>query len=249
MADIIKKYPFSVLYEDNHLLVINKPAGYLVQGDQTKDKPLVEIAKDYIAEKYDKPGKVFCGVVHRLDRPVSGVLIFARTSKGLERMNALFRKREIYKTYWAVVKKRPKIREGKLVHYLKKDPKKNITKAYEGPVEDAQKAELTYKTLGKLNDHWLIEVNPITGRPHQIRVQLAAMGCPIRGDIKYGFSKKNPEGNINLHARRIDFVHPVKKEKIMIKAPLPETQFWEQFLQLDDKLKNKDIEKLLKNES
>ena len=230
-----------VLYEDNHLLVVNKPCGLLVQGDKTGDETLADIGKQYLKEKYKKPGNVFLGVVHRLDRPVSGVVLMARTSKALERLNKQFRQRKIYKKYWAVVKRKPKKEKDKLVHWLVKDREKNIVKAYDRPVDGAQQAELWYTVLGKLNDHYLLEVNPLTGRPHQIRVQLAAMGCPIRGDIKYGFRKPNADACINLHAREIIFTHPVKKTKQRIKASLPENQFWEQFL-VFDKVKIKEDE-------
>lgn len=227
-------YPFQVLYEDNHLLIVNKKAGLLTQGDETRDKTLADYAKEYIKEKYEKPGDVFLGIPHRLDRPVSGLIILARTSKGLERMTELFRERKIQKTYWAIVKRKPKEEKGKLTHWLIKDEKRNFVTAYDYPQENALKAELNYRVLGELNDHFLIEVNPITGRPHQIRVQLASMGCPIRGDIKYGFSKPNLDASINLHSRRAYFIHPVKKEPILVKAGLPESDFWEQFLVLDN---------------
>lgn len=224
---------YEVLYEDNHLLIVNKPAGSLVQGDKTGDKPIVEEYKKYLKEKYDKPGKVFLGVVHRLDRPVSGVLLFARTSKALERMNKLFKKRDVQKTYWAVVKRKPRKESGTLTHYLVKDTEKNVVTAYDEPVEGAQKATLHYKTLGEKNEHYLIEVYPVTGRPHQIRVQLASMGCPIRGDLKYGFRNPNKDGNINLHSKKLSFIHPVQKDRLTVVAPLPSDEFWEQFIPLD----------------
>ena len=234
-----------VLYEDNHLIIVNKPGGVLVQGDETGDTPIVETAKQYLKEKYQKPGDVFLGVVHRLDRPVSGVVIFARTSKSLGRMNKLFRERKVYKTYWAVVKKRPPQEKGKLTNWLVKNPEKNVVSSFDRPGEDRQKAELYFKELGRLNEHSLLEINPITGRPHQIRVQLASMGCPIRGDLKYGFHKPNKDGNINLHARRVVFEHPVKNEKMIVTAPLPDNDFWNQFLILDDqKIRDKDIDRI-----
>ena len=229
----MKKKAFSVVYEDNHLLVVNKAAGILVQGDKTKDKTLTDYCKEYIAAKYKKPGAVFLHPVHRLDRPVSGLVVFARTSKGLERMMELFRKREIHKVYWAVVKNKPKEESGKLTHYLVKDEQKNFVKAYAKEVPGSQKAELNYKTVGKLNDHWLLEVRPVSGRPHQIRVQLASMDCQIRGDIKYGFHKPNADANINLHAFHLVFVHPIKKEKVYLRAALPEEAFWEQYLEFE----------------
>lgn len=239
------KRPFLVVYEDNHLIVVNKRSGVLVQGDKTGDKNLSDYVKEYIKEKYDKPGAVFLGTIHRIDRPVSGLVAFGRTSKGLERMNKLLREKKLYKTYWAIVKRKPKEAKGKLTNWLVKDPKTNKVTAHNHEVPNSKKAELTYKVLGALNDHYLLEVLPITGRPHQIRVQLAAMGCPIRGDIKYGFSQPNPDKSINLHARKLNFVHPVTKEAIHVKAPLPENQFWEQFLVFDQKDK-RDIRNVLK---
>jgi 23S rRNA pseudouridine1911/1915/1917 synthase len=226
--------PLNVVYEDNHLIVINKPSGILVQGDSTGDKPLVEYAKDYVKEKYNKPGAVFMGVVHRLDRPVSGLVVFARTSKALERMNKIFADRKVQKTYWAITRQKTRPETGKLKHWLIKDPAKNTTKAYAEMVNGAKLAELNYRYLGTLNRHHLIEVKPITGRPHQIRVQLAAIGCPIRGDIKYGFKQPNTDASIHLHARKLYFIHPVKKEPVDLIAGLPETDFWEQFLNLDE---------------
>lgn len=239
----MKRYDLNVLYEDNHLLIVNKPGGVLVQGDRTGDEPLVDRCKSYLKEKYNKPGEVFLGVVHRLDRPVSGVVVFARTSKALERMNKLFRTRDVKKVYWAVVKKKPRVNEATLTNWLLKDPAKNKTAVFPDQVEGSKKAELQYKFVGKLNDHFLIEVNPITGRPHQIRVQLANIGCPIRGDLKYGFAKANKDGNIHLHAKNLEFIHPVKKEPVKVRAGLPSDDFWEQFLALERiKVKNKNID-------
>ena len=229
----MKAKAFSVVYEDNHLLVVNKAAGILVQGDKTKDKTLTDYCREYIAKKYEKPGAVFLHPIHRLDRPVSGLVAFARTSKGLERMMELFRKRDIHKVYWALVKRRPKEEMGKLTHWLTKDEVKNFVTTHDQEVEGSQKAELNYKVLGHMNDHYLLEVRPISGRPHQIRVQLAYMGCPIRGDLKYGFAKPNPDASINLHAFHLVFEHPIKKEKLFLRAALPETEFWEQFLELE----------------
>jgi len=221
--------PLQVLYEDNHLLVINKPAGVLVQGDATGDIPLVEIAKQYIGKKYNKPGDVFLGVVHRLDRPVSGVVVFARTSKALERMNALFRDRETQKTYWALVAARPPRPEGTLVHWLVKDEKKNKTTAYSKETPIGSRSELNYNVIDSKRGYFLVEVNPITGRPHQIRVQLASMGCPIVGDVKYGSEISSPDGSIALHARQLSFIHPVKKEPLTISAKLPQNDWWNPF--------------------
>lgn len=227
------KKAFDVIYEDNHLIIVNKRAGVLVQSDKTGDKNLAEHVKDYIKEKYNKPGAVFLGTVHRLDRPVSGLVIFARTSKGLERMNEIFRKRQIQKTYWAISNRKPREKKGKLVHWLLKNRDNNTVKAYDEEVEGSQKAELYYRYIGKVNKHHLIEVEPITGRSHQIRVQLASMGCSIRGDLKYGYPKPNPDASINLHARRVYFKHPIKKEPLLCKAAVPNNPFWEEFLALD----------------
>lgn len=222
--------PFSVLYEDNHLLIVNKASGVLVQGDATGDVPLAELGKLYIKEKYQKPGAVFLGVVHRLDRPVSGVVVLARTTKALERMNALFREKETQKTYWAIVAQKPPQPEGTLVHWLLKDEKKNKTTAYKRETPDALRSELSYKILGQAAGYWLLEVQPVTGRPHQIRVQLASMGCVIKGDVKYGDDAPNDDGSICLHARALSFTHPVKKEPLTVKAPVPAGGLWKYFL-------------------
>jgi len=218
-----------ILYEDNHLLAINKTAGVLVQGDETGDEPLVEICKKYIKEKYSKPGEVFLGVVHRLDRPVSGVVVFARTSKALERMNALFRDRETKKTYWVIVQNKPAKESGTLIHWLVKNETKNKTTAYAKENKEGQRSELSYQFLQQRSGYFLLEVNPITGRPHQIRAQLASMGCPIVGDLKYGYATANSDKSICLHARQLEFIHPVKKEKILITASLPGNDFWNLF--------------------
>jgi len=218
-----------ILFEDNHLLVVNKPAGVLVQGDKTGDTPLVEMGKRYIKEKYDKPGAVFLGVVHRLDRPVSGATVLARTSKALSRMNRLFQSREVEKKYWAVSHKAPPAPEGKLVHWLEKDSRRNVTQAYQQERAGAKRAELDYRMLAQKLGMCLLEVYPLTGRPHQIRVQLAAMGCPIAGDLKYGFPAAHPDQNISLHARQLSFIHPVRKEPLVIEAPLPEKAYWLNF--------------------
>ena len=225
----MKYQDLDVLFEDNHLLVINKQSGVLVQGDATGDKPLVEICKEYIKVNYQKPGDVFLGVVHRLDRPVSGVVVFARTSKALERMNALFKNRETKKIYWALVDKRPPRDEDTLIHWLVKDEKKNKTTAYKREHPEGSRSELSYRVIGYQSGFYLLEVNPITGRPHQIRVQLASMGCPIVGDVKYGYREPNQDASICLHSHGLQFVHPVKKEPISIAASLPKNHFWERF--------------------
>ena len=218
-----------ILYEDNHLIVVNKNSGDLVQGDKTGDQPMSEALKEYIKEKYQKPGAVFLGVVHRIDRPVSGVVIFARTSKSLTRMNEFFREKKVHKTYWAVVKNRPSEDRGTLIHYLKKDEAKNKSKAYDHEVAGSSRSWLDYKVIGQSDNYFLLEITPHTGRHHQIRVQLAAMGCPIKGDLKYGFDRSNENGSIHLHARHIRFTHPVKKEEIHITAPVPNDTIWQFF--------------------
>lgn len=218
-----------IIYEDNHLIAVNKPAGWLVQGDQTGDMPISDWVKNYVKVRYKKPGDVFLGVIHRIDRPVSGVVIFARTSKGLERMNKLFQERKIKKTYWAIVEERPNPIEGKLIHYLEKDSSRNRVHVYTKQRGKSKKSELSYKVIGGLGDHHLLEVLPITGRSHQIRGQLAKIGSSIRGDVKYGANRKNQDNFIHLHCKEMSFIHPVKKEPISIKADLPDEQLWRLF--------------------
>ena len=216
----------NVLYEDNHIIIVNKSSGEIVQGDKTGDTPLVETVRAYIKEKYNKPGNVFCGLTHRLDRPVSGVVIFAKTSKALERINNMLKNHEIKKTYWAIVKNPPKNNEGTLVNYLVRNEKQNKSYAYNTEKTNSKRAELNYKVIGKSDNYTLLEVNLITGRHHQIRCQLAAMGCPIKGDLKYGFDRSNRDGSISLHARSVEFTHPVSKELIHVEAPTPEDTLW-----------------------
>jgi 23S rRNA pseudouridine1911/1915/1917 synthase len=216
-----------VLYEDNHIIVVNKKAGDLVQGDKTGDKPLGEYVKAYLREKYNKPGNIFCGVIHRLDRPVSGLVIFAKTSKALTRMNELFREKTIQKTYWAIVEKPPLKSEDRLEHYLIKNQQKNKSRAFLKPFEGALNSVLDYKTLKTLDRYTLLQVKPITGRHHQIRVQLSTIGSIIKGDLKYGAKRSNKDASISLHAREITFIHPVKKEAITITAPAPKDPIWD----------------------
>lgn len=215
-----------VLYEDNHIIVVNKKAGDLVQGDKTGDKPLGEFVKSYLREKYNKPGNIFCGVIHRLDRPVSGAVIFAKTSKALTRMNKLFREKIIQKTYWAIVEKPPLKKEDRLEHYLIKNQQKNKSRAYSKPYEGALKSVLDYAVLKTLDRYTLLKVKPISGRHHQIRVQLSTIGCCIKGDLKYGAKRSNKDASISLHAREISFIHPVKNEAITVTAPTPKDALW-----------------------
>lgn len=219
----------TVVYEDNHIVVVNKTSSEIVQGDKTGDTPLSEMVKQYLKEKYNKPGNVFIGVTHRLDRPVSGLVVFAKTSKALPRLNEMFRNGEVKKTYWAIVKECPKETEGELVHYLVRNEKQNKSYAYDKEVKNSKKAVLHYKLIGHSQNYYLLEVDLKTGRHHQIRCQLAKMGCPIKGDLKYGSPRSNPNGSICLHARTVQFVHPVSKEMIRLTAPVPEGNLWNGF--------------------
>ena len=230
MAEYLK-----VLHEDNHLIAVFKPAGILVQGDETGDQPLSEYVKEYIKYRYKKPGDVFLGTIHRLDRPVSGVVVFARTSKALTRMNQLFRDRKIKKTYWAITRQRPNPINGHLKHYLLKDRSIKKTRVFEKPSRrnpDAKLAELDYKLLADLEGHHLLEILLHTGRPHQIRAQLAEIGCPIKGDVKYGYKTGNEDGRIHLHSRNLSFIHPVSKEPVNITSDLPNEYFWNFFKEI-----------------
>ncbi len=221
-----------IRFEDNHLIAVNKPPGLLVQGDHTGDTPIGEFVKLYIKDRYAKPGDVFLGVIHRLDRPASGVTVFARTSKALERMNRLFAERQVRKTYRAIVGRRPDELSGSLTHYILKDPAKNIVKVFDQPSsrsKDARKAELSYQLIGEIGQFFLLEIELHTGRPHQIRAQLAKIGCPIRGDVKYGYPKPNRDGSINLHCQSLSFEHPVKKEPVTIDGDPPDEQAWNLF--------------------
>ena len=219
----------TVVYEDNHIIVVNKTSSEIVQGDKTGDIPLSETVKQYLKEKYQKPGNVFVGVTHRLDRPVSGLVVFAKTSKALSRLNEMFKNSEVKKTYWAIVKECPRELEGELVHYLVRNEKQNKSYAYDKEVPDSKKAILHYRLIARSQNYNLLEVDLKTGRHHQIRCQLAKMGCPIKGDLKYGFARSNPDGSICLHARRISFIHPVSKEQIDLEAPLPPGNLWSGF--------------------
>lgn len=223
-----------ILYEDNHLLVLNKPAGWLVQGDRTGDLPLVDWGKDYLKTKYGKPGQVFLGLVHRLDRPVSGIVVLARTSKALARMNQLFKARKVTKTYWALVGAVPPTSSDTLVHWLVKDRIKNKTTAYASENAHGKRAELTYRIVADQGGLYLLEVQPLTGRPHQIRVQLATAGCPIVGDVKYGFREPTADASIGLHARRLSFVHPVRQQAIEFVAEVPTLEIWRPFTNLPE---------------
>jgi 23S rRNA pseudouridine1911/1915/1917 synthase len=220
------KENLAILFEDNHIVIVNKKTGDITQGDKTGDKPLSDVVKEYIKDKYNKPGEVFLGVVHRLDRPTSGIIIFARTSKALERLNKMLREKTIKKTYWAVVKNEPKRQSDTLTNFLKKNPKNNKSTAYPKEIDGSKKAILHYNTIKKLDNYWLLEIDLETGRHHQIRTQLSTIGSPIKGDLKYGFNRSNKDGSIHLHARKIHFTHPVSKEIINITAPVPNDIIW-----------------------
>lgn len=219
----------TIIYEDNHIIVVNKSASEIVQGDKTGDVPLSEKVKAYLKEKYQKPGNVFVGVTHRLDRPVSGLVVFAKTSKALSRLNEMFRVGDVHKVYWAIVKNEPKQPEVELQHWIVRNEKQNKSYAYDHEVKNAKKAVLKYRMIGRSDNYSLLEVELMTGRHHQIRCQLSKIGCPIKGDLKYGSPRSNPDGSICLHARRISFVHPVSKQLIELEAPLPADKLWRCF--------------------
>ena len=217
----------TVLYEDNHVIIVSKRAGEIVQGDKTGDVPLLETVKKYVAERYNKPGNVFLGLVHRLDRPVSGVVLFARTSKALSRLSELFRTRALRKVYWAIVANEPAQPEGTLTHWLTRNEKTNTARAYDREVPGSKKAVLDYKVLARSDRYFLLQIELHTGRHHQIRCQLSKMGCPIKGDLKYGAPRSNPDGSISLHARLLEFEHPVSHIPISVTAPVPQDRLWE----------------------
>ena len=220
------KNNLQILFEDNHIIIVNKRAGDITQGDKTGDKPLSDVVKEYIKVKYNKPGNIYLGVVHRLDRPTSGVIIFAKTSKSLERLNKMLREKEIQKTYLAVVKLPPKEIRKTLIDFLKKNPKNNKSSVYKKEIDGSKRAVLHYQVIKKLDNYTLLEIGLETGRHHQIRAQLSAIGSPIKGDLKYGFERSNKDGSIHLHARKIEFIHPVRKEMICITAPTPNEVIW-----------------------
>ena len=219
----------NVLYEDNHIIIINKRAGEIVQGDKTGDPSLCDTLKQYLKEKYNKPGNVFVGLPHRLDRPVSGIVIFAKTGKALERLNGMFRDGKVDKRYWAITKELPAEPEKELNHWIVRNEKMNKSFAHDKEVKNSKKATLRYKVIASSRMYNLIEVELLTGRHHQIRCQLAAIGCPIKGDLKYGAKRSNPDGSISLHARSVEFIHPVSKETIRITAPVPQEALWQSF--------------------
>lgn len=226
ITEVIQK---QVLYEDNHLIILNKLSSQIIQGDKTGDIPLGELIKVYLKEKYNKPGDVYVGVVHRLDRPVSGCIIYAKTEKANKRMSRLFSKREISKIYWAIVRNKPEKDSDHLINFLKKNEQQNKTYVFDKEIEGSYKAELKYRTLASSNNYHLLEVELLTGKHHQIRAQLSSIGCPIKGDVKYGALRPNKNISISLHARSINFIHPVSKETIKIIAPVPEETLWQHF--------------------
>jgi 23S rRNA pseudouridine1911/1915/1917 synthase len=221
--------PLNILYEDNHLIVINKHAGDIVQSDKTGDKPLVDKVKDYIKEKYNKPGDVFLGIPHRIDRPTTGIVIFCRNSRSLERINQMFKDKAVKKTYWAIVKEKPPADELKLVHYLKRNEQQNKSYASVEEKPGSQHAVLHYKVIAQSDRYYLLEIDLQTGRHHQIRAQLSKIGSPIKGDLKYGFDRSNEDASISLHARKVEFIHPSRKEPIEIVAPVPDDKLWKHF--------------------
>ena len=223
------KRTMEVVYEDNHVIIVNKQSGEIVQGDKTGDRPLSDIVKDYIKEKYQKPGEVFLGVVHRLDRPVSGLVVFARTSKALTRLNKMFDEGQVHKTYWALVQGCPEKEEDLLTHWLTRNEQQNKSYAYQREVPRSKKAQLEYRVLSRGDNYSLVEVQLMTGRHHQIRCQLSAIGCPIKGDLKYGAKRSNADGSISLQSHRVEFVHPVSKQLICVEAPLPSDPLWKKF--------------------
>lgn len=220
------KNNLQVIYEDNHIIIVNKRAGDIVQGDKTGDEPLSEVVKSYIKDKYNKPGNVYLGVVHRLDRPTTGIVMFSKTSKALPRLNKIFADKQAKKIYWALVKQQPPKTEDTLIHWLKKNPKNNKSTAHIKEIPESKKAILHYKILKKLDNYVLLEVELETGRHHQIRSQLSSIGCSIKGDLKYGFDRSNPDGSIHLHARGLYFKHPVSNEDVLVEAPLPDDPLW-----------------------
>lgn len=223
---------FTVLFEDNHLIAVKKISGDIIQSDKTGDITLAENVKSYIKKKYNKPGEVFLGIIHRIDRPVGGVVVFARTSKSLSRMNTLFRDKEVKKEYWAIVEEKPPFEEGELTNWLKKNQEKNKSRAYNQEVKESKKAILNYKLIGRSKNYYYLKINPLTGRHHQIRVQLSHLGCKIKGDVKYGAKRTNKDGSIHLLARSITFLHPVKKTELTIVANPSIDPLWNDFLNL-----------------
>ena len=223
---------FTVLYEDNHLIAVKKLSGEIVQSDQTGDITLADSVKSYIKKKYRKPGEVFLGIIHRLDRPVGGVIVFARTSKALSRMNELFREKKIKKEYWAIVDEKPPLEKDRLINWVKKNQEKNRSRAYDTEVNESKKAILSYQLVGRSRNYFYLKINPLTGRHHQIRVQLSYIGCRIKGDVKYGAKRTNKDGGIHLFAKSISFIHPIKKEPLIISANPPIDPLWNEFLNL-----------------